>query len=128
MRKIVNSKNAPKAIGPYSQAVKMDGLVFTSGQIPIDPVNNEFIDAGIETQTELVLKNLKAVLEESGSSLKAVLSTTVFLADMKDFAAMNSVYGKFFPENPPARTTIEVKGLPKGAKVEINAVAQAECK
>ena len=127
MKKIVvNSKNAPKAIGPYSQAIKIGNLVFTSGQIPIDPIKNEFIDDTCERQTEIVLNNLKAVLVEAGASLKSVIKTTVFLKNMQDFSAMNSIYERYFPENSPARSTIEVAGLPKGAKVEIEAIAEIE--
>lgn len=122
----VNSKDAPKAIGPYNQAVKVGSFIFTSGQISIDPKKNEFEDDSITKQTELVLKNLQAVLKEAGSSLKSVVKTTVYLKNMQDFPFMNSVYEKFFSENPPARTTVEVSALPKGAKIEIDAIALTE--
>ena len=123
---IVNSANAPKAIGPYSQAIEIGHLVFTSGQISIDPRTNQFIDDSVTVQTEVVIKNLEAVLKEAGSSLQSVIKTTVFLKSMNDFPAMNSVYEKFFRSNPPSRSTVEVAGLPKGAKVEIEAIALKE--
>jgi len=124
----INSKDAPKAIGPYSQAIRMGDFLFTSGQIAIDPRTNEFISEGIEKQTELVLKNLEAVLKEGGASLKSVIKTSVYLKSMKDFPVMNSIYEKFFFENKPARSTVEVASLPKGALVEIDAVAMIEGK
>ena len=123
MKVKVQTDSAPAAIGPYSQAIKANGLVFVSGQIPIDPRTGEFVDGGIREQTEQVLKNLAAVLEASGSSLDRVVKTTVFLADMQDFASMNEIYGAFFHENPPARATFAAAGLPRNARVEIEAVA-----
>ena len=123
MKVRVQTDNAPAAIGPYSQAIKAGGFVFASGQIPIDPQTGEFVAGGIGEQTEQVLKNLAAVLEAAGSSLAKVVKTTVFLADMKEFAAMNEVYGKFFTGEPPARATVAAAGLPKDARVEIEAVA-----
>jgi 2-iminobutanoate/2-iminopropanoate deaminase len=123
VREIVQTAHAPEAIGPYSQAVKTNGFVFTSGQIPIDPATGQFVSGGIAEQTEQVLKNLAAVLEAAGSSLKQVVKTTVFLADMQDFAAMNEVYGKFFGEERPARATVQAAGLPRNAKVEIEVIA-----
>ena len=123
MRQIIQTDNAPQAIGPYSQAVKITGLVFASGQIPIDPATGQFVPGGIEEQTEQVLKNLSAVLEAAGSSLDRVIKTTVFLADMQEFAAMNEVYGRFFTDEPPARATVEAARLPRDAKVEIEAIA-----
>jgi 2-iminobutanoate/2-iminopropanoate deaminase len=125
-RNIISTKNAPQAIGPYSQAVKIGDLIFTSGQLSIDPDKNEFINGTVEIQTELALKNVSAVLKEAGSSLKSVVKTTVFLKNMNDFPLMNSVYAKFFPSGPPARSTVEVSALPKGALVEIEAVAIRE--
>jgi 2-iminobutanoate/2-iminopropanoate deaminase len=119
----VQTENAPAAIGPYSQAIKINGFVFVSGQIPIDPRTGEFVEGGIREQTEQVLKNLAAVLEASGSSLDQIVKTTVFLADMQDFALMNEVYSSFFRENPPARATVAAAGLPRNARVEIEAVA-----
>jgi len=119
----VQTTNAPAAIGPYSQAIKANGFVFASGQIPIDPATGEFVNGGIREQTEQVLKNLSAVLEASGSSLDQVVKTTVFLADMQDFAAMNEVYSAFFRETPPARATVAAAGLPRNARVEIEVVA-----
>ncbi len=125
MRQIIQTANAPQAIGPYSQAVKTSGLVFASGQIPIDPATGQFVPGGIEEQTEQVLKNLSAVLEAAGSSLDRVIKTTVFLADMQEFSAMNEVYGRFFRDDPPARATVEAARLPRDAKVEIEAIALA---
>ena len=123
MRVKVQTEKAPAAIGPYSQAIKAAGFVFVSGQIPIDPQTGEFVSGGVGEQTERVLKNLSAVLEASGSSLEQVVKTTVFLADMKDFSAMNEVYARFFTVDPPARATVAAAGLPRDARVEIEAVA-----
>lgn len=125
MRQIIQTANAPQAIGPYSQAIKTSGLVFASGQIPIDPATGQFVPGGIEEQTEQVLKNLSAVLEAAGSGLDRVIKTTVFLADMQEFGAMNEVYGRFFMDDPPARATVEAARLPRDAKVEIEAIALA---
>lgn len=126
MKEIVQTNNAPQAIGPYSQAIKTRGMVFASGQIPIDPATGQFVSGGIQEQTEQVLKNLSAVLEAAGSDLSRVVKTTVFLADMNEFAAMNEVYGRFFAEQPPARATVEAARLPRDARVEIEAVALTE--
>lgn len=123
MRLTVTTERAPAAIGPYSQAVKAGGFVFASGQIPIDPLTGQFVSGGVAEQTEQVLKNLTAVLEAAGSGLDKVVKTTVFLADMKDFAAMNEVYGRFFTSEAPARATVAAAGLPRDARVEIEAVA-----
>lgn len=123
MREIVSTDKAPGAIGPYSQAIKTGSMLFCSGQIPIDPVTGEFVSNEITEQTEQVLKNLSAVLEAGGSSLSNVVKTTVFLADMSDFAAMNEVYGKYFSENKPARATVQAARLPRDAKVEIDCIA-----
>ena len=123
MRLKIQTEHAPAAIGPYSQAIKAGGIVFASGQIPIDPKTGEFVAGGIGEQTERVLKNLAAVLEAAGSSLDQVVKTTVFLADMKDFAAMNEVYGRFFSGVTPARATVAAAGLPRDARVEIEAIA-----
>jgi 2-iminobutanoate/2-iminopropanoate deaminase len=123
VRTPVKTDNAPSAIGPYSQAIKAGGFVFASGQIAIDPRTGEFISGGVAEQTEQVMKNLSALLEASGSSLEHVVKTTVFLADMKDFPVMNEVYGRFFTSAPPARATVAAAGLPRDARVEIEAVA-----
>ena len=123
MRQPIKTENAPAAIGPYSQAIKANGFVFVSGQIPIDPQTGEFVAGGITEQTARVLKNLTAVLEAAGSSLEQVVKTTVFLADMKEFSSMNEVYKDFFPSPPPARSTVAAAGLPRDARVEIEAVA-----
>ena len=123
MKVRVQTENAPAAIGPYSQAIKANGFVFVSGQIPINPATGEFVSGGIREQTEQVLKNVSAALEASGSSLDQVVKTTVFLADMEDYPGMNEVYAAFFRENPPARATVAVSGLPRNARVEIEAVA-----
>lgn len=123
MRERVQTDKAPAAIGPYSQAIRAGGFVFVSGQIPIDPATGEFVKGGVGEQTERVLQNLKAVLEAAGSSLEQIVKTTVFLADMKEFAQMNEVYTKFFSGAPPARATVAAAGLPRDARVEIEAVA-----
>jgi 2-iminobutanoate/2-iminopropanoate deaminase len=125
MSEAVSTENAPGAIGPYSQAIKANGMVFCSGQIPIDPATGQFVSDDVADQTEQVLKNLDAVLQAAGSDLGSVVKTTVFLADMNDFAAMNEVYGKFFSENKPARATVQAARLPRDAKVEIECIAAA---
>jgi 2-iminobutanoate/2-iminopropanoate deaminase len=122
-RQIVRTDQAPDAIGPYSQAVSANGFVFTSGQIPIDPATGQFVSGGIAEQTQQVLKNLSAVLEAAGSGLQQVVKTTVFLADMEDFPAMNEVYATFFGAEPPARSTVQAARLPRDARVEIDVVA-----
>lgn len=122
-KKIVSTEKAPKAIGPYSQAIVVENLVFTAGQIPLDPTTMELVEGGIEEQTRQVLTNLKHVLETADSGLNFIVKTTVFLQDLGDFPKMNSVYAEFFPENPPARSTVQVAALPKGAQVEIECVA-----
>ena len=119
----VSTENAPGAIGPYSQAVKTGNLVFCSGQIPIDPKTGEFVSDNVAEQTRQVLKNLSAVLEAAGTNLNNVVKTTVFLADMNDFSAMNSIYAEFFSENKPARATVQAARLPKDARVEIDCIA-----
>jgi 2-iminobutanoate/2-iminopropanoate deaminase len=123
VKEIVSTENAPGAIGPYSQAVKAGNLVFVSGQIPIDPNTGEFVAGDIPEQTSQVLKNLSAILEAAGASLNNVVKTTVFLADMNDFAAMNAVYAEFFNDNKPARATVEAARLPRDARVEIECIA-----
>jgi 2-iminobutanoate/2-iminopropanoate deaminase len=123
MRDIVATATAPQAIGPYSQAVKANGMVFTSGQISIDPANNQLISGDIAAQTERVLNNVSAILQAAGSSLQKVVKTTVFLKNMSEFAQMNEVYAKFFGANPPARSTVEVARLPKDVLVEIDVIA-----
>ena len=123
MKVQVQTESAPAAIGPYSQAIRANGFVYVSGQIPIDPQTGEFVAGGVREQTEQVLKNLSAVLNAAGSGLENVVKTTVFLADMKEFAAMNEVYAKFFAIEPPARATVAAAGLPRDARVEIEAVA-----
>jgi len=120
---VVSTDKAPGAIGPYSQAVKVNGMVFCSGQIPIDPVTGSFVSDDIAEQTEQVLKNLNAVLESAGSGLDRVVKTTVFLSDMEDFAAMNEMYSKYFDANKPARATVQAARLPRDAKVEIDCIA-----
>src|SRR5512135_2991619 len=122
-KKIVSTEKAPKAIGPYSQAIVVENLVFTAGQVGLDPATMELVEGGIEAQTRQVLTNLKHVLESADSGLRFVIKTTVFLQDMGDFARMNAVYAEFFPENPPARTTVQAAALPKNAAVEIEAIA-----
>ncbi len=122
-RRIIHTDKAPKAIGPYSQAIRMENIVFTAGQIALDPSTGELVAGGIEEQTRQVLTNLKHVLEAADSGLGYVVKTTVFLKDMNDFPKMNVVYAEFFGQNPPARSTIAVAALPKGGLVEIEAVA-----
>ncbi len=122
-KKIISTEKAPKAIGPYSQAIRIEGLVYSAGQIGLNPATMEIVEGGIEAQTRQVLTNLKAVLEAAGSGLNYVIKTTVFLKDMNDFAAMNAIYAESFPENPPARSTVAVAGLPKGGLVEIEVIA-----
>ena len=122
-RTVVSAPDAPKAIGPYSHAIAAAGLVFCSGQTPIDPATGELIDGDIAQQTRRVLENLQSVLQAADLSLANIVKTTVFLMDMADFSAMNAVYAEFFPDAPPARSTVQVAGLPKGARVEIEAIA-----
>jgi 2-iminobutanoate/2-iminopropanoate deaminase len=128
VKEIIQTDHAPNAIGPYSQAVKANGFVFASGQIPTNPETGQFVIGGIAEQTEQVLKNLAAVLEAAGSGLDQVVKTTVFLVDMHEFAAMNEVYGRFFKEAPPARATVEAARLPRDARVEIEAIALTSMK
>ena len=122
-KKIISTEKAPKAIGPYSQAILTENLVFTAGQVGLDPSTMELVEGGIESQTRQVLTNLKHVLESADSGLNFVVKTTVFLKDLGDFPNMNSTYAEFFPENQPARSTVQVAALPKGALVEIECVA-----
>jgi len=124
--KIIATPNAPTAIGPYSQGVASQGFVFLSGQIPFDPATGKIVDGDITAQTERVLENLKAVLESSGSSLAKAVKTTVYLTDMREFAKMNEVYARYFPENPPARATVEVARLPRDVRVEIDCIASID--
>lgn len=123
VKDIIATDRAPRAIGPYSQAVRAGDLVFASGQIPIDPATGEFVAGGIAEQTEQVLRNLTAVFSAAGLGLSQVVKTTVFLANMDDFTAMNEVYGRFFGAEPPARATVEAARLPRDARVEIEAIA-----
>jgi 2-iminobutanoate/2-iminopropanoate deaminase len=122
-RDVIHTDSAPKAIGPYSQAIRVGDFVFTAGQIALDPATGELAGATSEEQTRRALTNLKAVLEAAGSGMGKVVKTTVFLANLANFAKMNAVYGEFFPGNPPARTTVQVAALPRGALVEIECVA-----
>ncbi len=123
MKEIITSHNGPKAVGPYSTAVRQNGLIFLSGQIPLDPATGELVTGPIEAQTARVIQNLEAVLEAAGATLADVIKTTVFLKDMGDFARMNDTYGKFFSTDPPARSTVEVARLPRDVQVEIEAIA-----
>ena len=122
--KVISTKKAPAAIGPYSQAIQVGNLVYTSGQIPIDPSTGAFVEGGIKEQTRQSLTNVRAILEEAGLSMSNVVKTAVFMADMNDFADMNAVYAEFFTEPYPARSAVAVKTLPKGALVEIEVVAE----
>jgi 2-iminobutanoate/2-iminopropanoate deaminase len=119
----VATDHGPKAIGPYSQAIKANGFVFLSGQIALDPRTQQIVEGDVATQTERVLENLKGIVEAAGSSMQRVVKTTVFLADMNDFAAMNEVYGRYFVVHPPARSTVEVARLPRNVRVEIDLIA-----
>ena len=121
--KVISTKKAPAAIGPYSQVIQVGSLIYTSGQIPIDPATGNFVEGGIKEQTRQSLTNIQAILEEAGLTMANVVKTTVFMADMNDFADMNSVYAEFFTEPYPARSAVAVKTLPKGALVEIEVVA-----
>jgi 2-iminobutanoate/2-iminopropanoate deaminase len=123
VKEIVATERAPRAIGPYSQAVRSGNFLFASGQIPIDPATGEFVAGGITEQTEQVMRNVSAILEAAGAGLQQVVKTTVFLADMDDFTAMNEVYGRYFGDNPPARATVQAARLPRDARVEIEAIA-----
>jgi 2-iminobutanoate/2-iminopropanoate deaminase len=125
-RRVVKTEGAPGAIGPYSQAVVAGGVVYCSGQIPIDPATGQFVEGGVREQTAQVLRNLSKVLEAAGTSLARVVKTTVFLADMNDFAAMNETYAEFFQHEPPARSTVQAARLPRDARVEIDVVALAD--
>lgn len=125
MKQTIKTDRAPQAIGPYSQAVKTNGFVYVSGQVAFDPATGQFVAGGIAEQTERVLRNLTAVLEAAGTGLERVVKTSVFLADMEDFAAMNEVYAQFFPNDPPARTTIQAARLPRDARVEMDVIALA---
>ena len=122
-RKVLSTDGAPKAIGPYSQGIDSGSLVFLSGQVALDPATGQMIAGGIVEQTDRILKNLEAVLKASGLTLNHVVRTTVFLVDLGDFAAMNEVYARHFPKDPPARSTVQVAALPKGARIEIDAIA-----
>lgn len=124
-KKIISSDQAPKAIGPYSQAVDVGDLVFLSGQIPLDPASGQVVGAGdIQAQTERVLQNVQGVLQTAGLTMAHVVRTTVYMVDLAEFARMNEVYAKYFPTDPPARSTVQVVALPRGARVEIDAVAR----
>lgn len=124
MKQIIATDRGPKAIGPYSQAVKANGFLFVSGQVCLDPKTQQLVEGDISKQTERVMENLKGIVEAAGSSLDHAVKTTVFLSDMNDFAAMNAVYGKYFPSDPPARATVQVSRLPKDVKVEIELIAE----
>jgi 2-iminobutanoate/2-iminopropanoate deaminase len=125
MREVIATDEAPKAIGPYSQAIKANGFVFVSGQIPLDPATQQLVDGDVAAQTERVLENLSGILKAAGSSLERVVKAGVFLKNMSDFAAMNEVYGRYFTQNAPARATVEVARLPKDVLVEIDVIAVA---
>lgn len=122
-KKVIHTDKAPKAIGPYSQAIRTDSMIYTAGQIGFEPSTMEIVKGGIEAETRQALTNLKNILEAAGSGLEHVVKTLVFLQDMADFPKMNAIYTEYFPENPPARSTVQVAALPKSALVEIEAVA-----
>jgi 2-iminobutanoate/2-iminopropanoate deaminase len=123
MKDIIASEKAPKAVGPYSQAVRVGNLVFLSGQIPLDPASGQLVEGGIQHQTERVLENIRAVLEAAGLTFENVVKTTVYLKNLADFVHMNETYAKYFSSNPPARATVEVARLPRDVSVEIDAIA-----
>jgi 2-iminobutanoate/2-iminopropanoate deaminase len=125
MREVIKTTGAPAAIGPYSQGIKVDAgkMIFTAGQIALDPATGQLVDGDIKAQTRRAFANIKAVLEAAGASLANVVKVSVFLSDFNDFAAMNEAYAEFFPNNPPARTTVEASALPKNAKIEIDTIA-----
>jgi len=125
MREVISTDGAPKAIGPYSQAIRAGGFLFTSGQVAIDPATQQVVAGDVAAQTDRVLRNLAAILEASGSGLEKVVRCTVFLKNMNDFAAMNEIYGRYFKQSPPARSTVEVARLPKDVLVEIDTIALA---
>jgi 2-iminobutanoate/2-iminopropanoate deaminase len=125
VRQVISTPSAPKAIGPYSQAIRAAGLLYLSGQVPLDPATGQMVEGDIAKQTERVLDNLKAVLEAAGSSLERAVKTTVYLKDMNDFPAMNEVYKRYFQDDPPARSTIEAARLPRDARIEMDLVALA---
>jgi len=123
MREVISTKNAPGAIGPYSQAIKTDSFIFASGQIPLIPETGQIVEGGIAEQTHRVFQNITAILAAAGSSMEQVVKTTVFLKDFNDFAAMNEIYASYFPNNPPARSTVEAARLPKDVKIEVEVIA-----
>ena len=123
MKEVIATDRGPQAIGPYSQAIRANGFLFVSGQIPLDPVTQQLISGDIQAQTERVLENLKGNVEAAGSSLDRVVRATVFLAEMNEFAAMNEVYGRYFQKQPPARSTVQVSRLPRDVRVEIDVIA-----
>jgi 2-iminobutanoate/2-iminopropanoate deaminase len=122
-KEIVKAVNAPQPIGPYSAAVRTENFIFTAGQVGIDPQTGEVVAGGVAAETRQVMQNIKSILEAAGSSMGAIVKTTVFLRDMEDFPVMNKIYGEFFPQDAPARTTVQVAGLPKGVAIEIEAIA-----
>ena len=126
MKKVISTPKAPAAIGPYSQAIQVGNLIYTSGQIPIDPATGQLVEGGIKEQTRQSLNNIQAILQEAGLTMASVVKTTVFMADMADFAEMNSIYAEFFTEPYPSRSAVAVKTLPKNALVEIEVVAEKE--
>ena len=125
MKEIISTEKGPKAIGPYSQAIKANGFIYTAGQIPFDPSSGQLLQGDVAQQTARVMENLKAIVEAAGSSLEKAVKATVYLKDMNDFAAMNEVYGRYFAKNPPARSTVEVSCLPRGVLVEIDLIVLA---
>lgn len=125
MKEVIATAHGPKAIGPYSQAIRANGFIFISGQVAFDPATSQLLQGDIAAQTDRVMQNLKAIVEAAGSMLEKTVKTTVFLKDMNEFAAMNEVYGRYFPSNPPARATVEVARLPRDVRVEIELIALA---
>jgi 2-iminobutanoate/2-iminopropanoate deaminase len=126
MKKIISTAEAPAALGPYSQAVRVGSVIYCAGQIPLDPKSGQIVTGGIEAQTRRVMENIAAVLKAAGLGFDNVVKTTIFLADLNDFQTVNEIYGAYFKQQPPARSTIQVAGLPKGARVEIEVIAMAD--
>lgn len=126
MKKIISTSEAPAALGPYSQAVRVGSMIYCAGQIPLDPKSGQIVSGGVETQTRRVMENIAAVLKAEGLGFQHVVKTTIFLMDLNDFQTLNEIYGSYFKEQPPARSTVQVAGLPKGARVEIEVTAMAD--
>jgi 2-iminobutanoate/2-iminopropanoate deaminase len=126
MKKIISTTDAPAAVGPYSQAVRVGAIIYCAGQIPLDPKTTQLVEGGVDVQTRRVMENITAVLRAEGLTFDNIVKTTIFLMDMNDFQTVNEIYGSYFKQQPPARSTVQVAGLPKGARVEIEVIAMAD--